>query len=62
MNGDLLNEGWKMKISQWELTVNGGQLPPKAYRFVTIFSSIFQFPATCLTQWANINGLGLGTD
>lgn len=51
-----------MKISQWQLTVNSGQLPTRACRIVTIFSSIFLFPSTCLAKWANINGLGLGTD
>ena len=64
INGDVLNGGQEIKISQGEFTLNSDQLPTRAYRFATVSSSICLFPSTSLTKWVSpgFNSPGFNTD
>lgn len=49
INGDVLNKGQEIKISQGESIVNGGQLHTRTDRFVTVLSSICSLPPILLS-------------
>lgn len=64
INGDLLNEGWEVKINQGELTVNSVISFLQEHLNLSQFSSVFFYSPTLVlpSGLININGPGVGID